>query len=91
MRKIVAIVLLLPLGAGGDSKERDLAECRTEAIKVYPNWRTNNLALALDMGDFTFLCMKSKGYVSNYATPGPCGGWEGALEENCYRKKGLWE
>jgi len=86
LRRWWAIVLLLPLGACGDSKERgsDLAECRTEAIKVYPNWRTNNLGL--DMGDFTFLCMKSKGYVASDACP-LGSGWEGEIEEKCYRKE----
>ena len=60
MKLLLAISLLLALGACGQNTRQDLAECRVEAIKVYPNWKTGGKD---DLGDFTYLCMKSKGYI----------------------------
>jgi hypothetical protein len=90
-RTLVAVVSLLALGACGDSKEGDLAACENEAVKLYPNWRDNNLALAVDMGDFTFRCMKTKGYAFDSGACPPGGGWASETMERCYRKQWPWE
>jgi hypothetical protein len=95
MRRTVTGVLLaflLALGACGQNKRQDLAECRMEALKVYPNWKSDNLAGAVDMGDFTFLCMKKKGYADSLTCPSnPGNGWISETDEQCYRKTWPWE
>jgi hypothetical protein len=88
MKPLIAIILLLALGACGEGKRQDLAECRTKAIKVYPNWQRDSMAG--QMGDFTFLCMESKGYVSSQTCPTGAG-WLNETEEGCYRKVWPWE
>jgi hypothetical protein len=85
LKTLIAIALLLALGGCGESKEEDLAACQMEALKLYPNWRADNMALATDMGDFTNLCMKVKGYVGDACPPG--GGWASEVLDQCYRKK----
>jgi hypothetical protein len=85
-----AMVVLLALSACGDSKERDLAACENEAVKLYPNWRDNNGALAVDMGDFTYRCMKAKGYAFASDACPPGGGWASETMEHCYRKSWPW-
>jgi len=88
MKPLLAIILLLALSACGPSKRQDLAECRTEATKVYPNWKKDSMAG--EMGDFTFLCMESKGYVLSKTCP-TSGGWVNETMEDCYQKTWPWE
>ncbi len=80
-KTLFAMFSLLTLGACSQSKGQDLAACRGEALMLYPNWKDNNSAD--HMGDYIFLCMKTKGYV----TSPDCGeGWTGDTNKSCYRK-----
>jgi hypothetical protein len=80
-KTLLAMISLFALGACGESKGQDLVACRNEALILHPNWKNNNSAN--DVGDYIFLCMKAKGYV----TSADCGeGWTGDTNKSCYRK-----
>jgi hypothetical protein len=91
MTRTLVVLCALAVGACDDSAPtgQDLAACQVEAIKVYPHWR-NNLGVAGDMGDFTYLCMKAKGYeyadLCSSAKTGVSDSWINETSERCYRK-----
>ena len=103
------VLCVLAVGACTDSAStgQDLAACQLEAIKIYPHWRADwktddeprpgqiegGVGGLSDMGDFTRLCMKAKGY--EYDPDGKhCGladtnrfeHWRNQTSERCYRK-----
>ena len=87
-----ALVVLCALAVGActesDPKVQDLAACHWEAVKVYPQGR-NDIGAAGDMGDFTYRCMKAKGYeYADACNPTKTGGdrWINETSEHRYRK-----
>lgn len=62
MKKIYAILIILPIAGGCDNRKNDLAECRLEAVRAFPNAATRELS---DYSNFVNKCMEAKGYTLN--------------------------
>lgn len=73
------------------TKAADMAECQMKAMQLYPHQAGDDTALG-EAGDYTYLCMRSKGYGNGDAQTCPSGrGWVGEIDERCYRKPWVWE
>lgn len=62
MKKICAILIILPIAGGCDNRKNDLESCRIEAVRAYPNASTSDLK---DYSNFVTKCMEAKGYTVN--------------------------
>ena len=85
---LVLCTLAVAACTESDHKVKDLSACHWEALKVYPQWR-NDIGAAGDLGDFTYRCMKAKGYeYADACNPTKTGGdrWINETSEHCYRK-----
>jgi hypothetical protein len=60
--KICAILTILPVAGGCDNRKSDLASCRIEGARLYPDAKTSELK---DWSNFVDKCMESKGYTLN--------------------------
>lgn len=84
-----SIVLLLALGACSQSTGQDLAACRIDAIKASAN--------DSDRNNYTYLCMKAKGYALTKDATKDCtvygltGYVASEIKQDCYRKPWPWE
>ena len=95
-RILLVPILLVPVSAcenfTGHNKARDLASCRMESVKVYPQWGTDE-SQAHGQGDFVEFCMEAKGYWLTNANGG-CPNvmkWAEQNMEVCYKKPLPWE
>jgi hypothetical protein len=84
MRKALLLPLLLFLSGCSETRDREVAACRLEAMKTYPN---ESGPYSLNMDAFIETCMESKGYRFN-VHPEDCG--HGDLHEDpaCYEWRG---
>jgi len=85
---LVLCTLAVAACTESDHKVKDLSACHWEALKVYLQWR-NDIGAAGDLGDFTYRCMKAKGYeYADACNPTKTGGdrWINETSEHCYRK-----
>lgn len=81
----IALSLLLTVAACGPTERPDLAECRMQAIKVYPHSGYES-----SVGEFTTLCMVSKGYIVSGKCPVD-DKWSKSFDLDCYQKVWPWE
>ena len=89
---LLAIGAALLLAGCGDNKRLAVAECRMNAVKVYPDWSLDS-ARETRAADFTYFCMQSKGYVMVGVSP-ECPLMQGITTQvsaTCYRKPWPWE
>ena len=90
MRTLVVLcALVVSACSESDHKVQDLAACRLEAIKLYPNWPATDdgSVTGVARGHFTEVCMNAKGYEVH--CPADLGGltvWVTQNMDRCYRK-----
>jgi hypothetical protein len=92
MCRVLAILLgFVLIGCNTQTKHAAMAECQMKATQVYPH-QSGDEARG-EAGDYTYLCMVAKGYVSlNDPDRCPIGrGWVGEIDERCYRMAWPWE
>jgi hypothetical protein len=83
------MLLLLALGACSQSKGQDLAACQIQAVRT--------LVRDSERNNYTYLCMKAKGYVLTKDLTKDCtvyallGHVDSEIKEDCYRKPWPWE
>jgi hypothetical protein len=62
MKRLCAILILLPIVGGCDNRKDDLAACRIEAVRRHPDAKDGGSSLK-DYSDFVTSCMQAKGYT----------------------------
>ena len=67
--RAIAIVLLLPLGGCFADQEQQLASCKLEALRTYPN--EPDVILDAKIEDYMATCMETHGYKFSFA-PSAC-------------------
>ena len=65
----IAIILLLPLGGCFADQEQQLASCKLEALRTYPN--EPDVILDAKIEDYMATCMETHGYKFSFA-PSAC-------------------
>jgi len=81
---LIAIVLMLPLGGCFAEQEQQLASCKLEAMRLYPN--ENPAAFPSGkIGDYIDTCMGAHGYKFSLG-PSSCKphGYAFEIDPHCY-------